>query len=265
MKIITITTDFGQREGYVGVMKGVIFSIAPQVEIIDLTHEVPPQDILSGQIILDDSVPYFPAGTIHIAVVDPGVGTTRRPIAARLGEQYFVGPDNGLITPLLERAEADRLPVEIVRLTDPTYWLKDVSNVFHGRDIFAPVAAHIAAGVPLFEMGEQINDPVRLEMPEPVFLDNGWRGQVIQVDHFGNLATNLKAFHLDGMGAVAVYAAGKEIHGVSRTFGDGKPGDLLAIIDSSNRLSVCVVNGSAARAIPAGMGAVIEVRSVKTK
>jgi len=149
VKIITLTTDFGLRDGYPGVMKGVILRITPDTHIIDISHFVRPQNILEGSLILNRTYPFFPDGTVHILVIDPGVGTSRRPIAAHLGNQYYVCPDNGLLTGPLVEAEKEGQFIEIVHLNQPKYWLREVSHVFHGRDVFAPVAAHIAAGVPL--------------------------------------------------------------------------------------------------------------------
>jgi S-adenosyl-L-methionine hydrolase (adenosine-forming) len=146
--IISITTDFGQLNGFVGVMKGVIWGIAPAGQIADITHDIPPQNVRLGAYALWRAVPFFPPGSIHIAVVDPGVGTHRRPIGAQLGSQRFILPDNGLITPMLEDAEKAGQLIEIVHLNNPAYWLPEVSHTFHGRDIFAPTGAHLAAGVP---------------------------------------------------------------------------------------------------------------------
>ena len=262
MSFITLLTDFGLKDGYPGVMKGVIYRIAPQARIIDLTHHIEPQNILAGSIILGRSYSYFPPGSIHIAVVDPGVGTQRRPIAARLGNHLFVCPDNGLITLALEDAEKAGQEVEVVHLNQPRFWLPEVSYVFHGRDIFAPVAGHLAVGVPLSELGEYVHDPVRLHAPSPEALPNGWRGQVVGMDHFGNLSVNINAAHLAGLGRVEIQVAGKHIRGLSRTFGEGRPGELVALIDSDNCLSICVVNGSAAEQLKAGTGAPVEVISI---
>lgn len=260
MSLITLTTDFGPGSGDVGVLSGVIWEIAPEARIIDLTHAIPPQDILAAQLVLANSTPYFPDGTIHVVVVDPGVGTERRAIAARLGSQFFVGPDNGLITPLLERAEAERWDSEVYHLNKPEYWRPYVSSVFHGRDIFAPAAAHLARGVLLTAMGERINDPIRARIPAPVLDGDTWRGQVLQIDHFGNLTTNIRTGHLEGMGAVQVLIGGQVIEGLSRTYGDAPPGELIALLDSSNSLSICIVNGSAAGHLKLRPGAPVEVR-----
>src|SRR3990172_4981507 len=158
--IITLMTDFGMKDGFVGVMKGVIWGIAPEARIADLTHLISPQNIREGAVVLDRAAPYFPAGTIHVVVVDPGVGTARRPIAAQVGEQRYVGPDNGTLTVLLARAQRENWNVQIVELNQRQYWRDEISASFHGRDIFAPVAAHLAAGVPLPAVGSPISDPV---------------------------------------------------------------------------------------------------------
>lgn len=259
MKLITLMTDFGQRDGYTGVMKGVILRIAPDAQFVDITHEIPPQNVLQGALVWSRSCPYFPQETVHVGVVDPGVGTARRPMAARIGHATYVCPDNGLITPILESAEAAGEPVEMVELNQPRFWLPEVSNVFHGRDIFAPVAAHLASGVPLHEVGSPINDPVRKHAPVPQRLPDGWRGEVVEVDHFGNLGTNLAPDHLGGARAIRFTIAGQEIQGLSRTFGDRPPGELTALIDSTGMLAVAVVNGSAAGKLGVAVGEPVEV------
>jgi len=165
--ILTLMTDFGLKDGNVGVMKGVILGIAPQTQIIDLSHTISPQDVIEAALILHRSVPYFPPGSVHVVVVDPGVGTARRPMAAELDGQYFVGPDNGLITRWLERVEREGKPARFFHLNQQQYWLPEISHVFHGRDIFAPSAAHLVTGVPLEKLGSSILDPVRLALPQP--------------------------------------------------------------------------------------------------
>ena len=174
MPIITLTTDFGLRDGFVGTLKGVILGISPHVQIVDISHAITPQNTLEGAYALLRAFPFFPAGTIHVAIVDPGVGTHRRPIAARLGEHFFVGPDNGLFTRMLEFTEQHHSPLKFIHLTNPDYWLPDVSRTFHGRDIFAPVAAHLANGVALEKMGSPVTDPVRITLPKPERTDRGW-------------------------------------------------------------------------------------------
>ena len=259
MKFITLLTDFGLQDGYPGVMKGVIWGIAPDAQIADLTHFIHPQNVLEGALVLGRAASYFPTGTIHIAVVDPGVGTQRRPIAAWLGNFYFVGPDNGLFTILLERAQEHEEKVQIIHLDRPRFWLPEISNVFHGRDIFAPVAAHLANGISLVELGTPISNPKMLEIPRPQPNEAGWRGQVVMIDYFGNLATNLERQHLASMGAVRVRIAGQEIRGLLNTFGDGEPGKLAAMYGEANDLMIAVNNGSAAQLLGVKVGEPVEV------
>lgn len=259
-KIITLLTDFGHKDGYPGVMKGVIWTIAPEAQIADLTHSISPQNVLEGALALARAVPYFPPGSVHIGVVDPGVGTQRRPIAARLGDAFFVGPDNGLFTLLLEDAEAKNAPVRVIHLDRPAFWRPAVSAVFHGRDIFAPVGAWLANGTPLEELGTPIDDVIRLKIPQPERVSGGWRGVVLHIDHFGNLSTNIPQELLPAQTSrLHVRLGGVEIAGLKRTFGEGKPGELLALIDSAGQLSICVVNGSAAERLGVQPGAPVDV------
>ena len=259
MSIITLTTDFGLKDGNVGVMKGVIWGIAPDAQIADISHTISPQNIREGALILARSIPYYPSGSIHVAVVDPGVGTQRRPIAARLGAQRFVGPDNGLITLLLERAERELWPVEIVHLDKPQYWLPEVSHVFHGRDIFAPAAGYLAAGVSLEMLGSPIDDPVRLQLPEPERTESGLRGEVIHIDHFGNISTNIRYEHLGEGLNVKVRLGGIEVHGLVKTFGERPAGEWVALYGSTGNLLVAVVNGSASQRLNTKVGDEVEV------
>lgn len=262
MRIITLMTDFGLRDGNVGVMKGVIWGINPEVQIVDISHLIGAQNVMEGALTLGRSAPYFPDGTIHVGVVDPGVGTSRRPIAARLGTQWFVGPDNGLCTVMLQHAEQAGLPVQIVHLDRPSYWLPQVSHVFHGRDIFSPVAAHLSKGLDLLAVGTPIADPVRLSLPEPERTNQGWRGQIIHIDHFGNIATNLQVKHLQDWQVNQVVLCGQIIPGMVRTFGERPPGELIALFGSTGQLVVSVVNGSAAQRLQAQIGQAVEVIGV---
>jgi len=259
MTIITLTTDFGTGDHEAGVLKGVIWRIAPHVQIADLSHDITPHNILQAALLLWRATPYFPVGTIHMAVIDPGVGTSRRGIAAHLGSQYFVGPDNGLLSLLLARAEANNENLSIVHLDQPKYWLPEVSKVFHGRDIFAPIAAHLASGIPLSSLGTSIDDPVRIQFPVPTRTRKGWLGQVIHIDHFGNLSTNLNSSHLKPLKEVMIKIKGEQIAGLVSTFGERPAGTLVALLDSSATLAISVVNGSAAQVLNAGVGDEIEV------
>jgi S-adenosylmethionine hydrolase len=261
MRFISLLTDFGLKDGYVGVMKGVIWRIAPQAQIADITHLIGAQNVLEGALALGRAAPYFPAGTVLVAVVDPGVGTARRPIAARLGEQIFVGPDNGLCTVLVGQARRAGKPVQFFHLNQPHYWLPEVSTVFHGRDIFAPVAAHLVNGVPLEALGTPVEDPLLLHLPNPERTAQGWRGQVLWVDHFGNLSTNLTRQELTDMETVVVWVADQEIHGLVKTFGERQPGELVAMFDSSDALSICIVNGDASARLGVQAGQTVEIRN----
>jgi hypothetical protein len=253
-------TDFGIKDGNVGVMKGVILGIAPHAQIVDLSHTISPQNIAEAALILARSAPYFPEDTIHVVVVDPGVGTDRRHLAARLGTQYYVCPDNGILTLLLERAETEGWPVEIVHTNKPEFWLPDVSHVFHGRDVFSPVAAHLANGVPLQALGTPIHDPARLSLPRPQRTSSGWQGEVIHIDHFGNISTNLRVEHLgEPPPSIEVRLCGVNIQGMVRTFGERPTGELVALYGSTGNLIVSIVNGNAAQRLSARVGDLVEV------
>ncbi len=259
MPVITLLTDFGSKNGFTGVLKGVIWKIAPGTDIADITHEITPQNIMEGAIALWRAVPFFPAGTIHVAVVDPGVGTARRAIAAQIGDQYCVGPDNGIFTPLMEQAESKGQAVKIFHLDHPEFWLPEVSNTFHGRDIFAPVAAHLAAGVPIEKIGTLIHDPVRLAMPKPVNTGHGWQGQVVLIDIFGNIATNLSGDLVRDKQNVTIRIGGESIQGLVQSYGDRASGEIVALIDSENFLEVAVVNGNGAQKIGVAVGDQVEL------
>ncbi|MDK2980957.1 MAG: hypothetical protein PWQ55_1304 [Chloroflexota bacterium] len=259
MNWITLTTDFTEHDGYVGVMKGVIAGIAPQARVIDLSHTVAPQDVFQAALLLGRSLPYFPAGTVHVVVVDPGVGTARRGIAAQLGAQFFVGPDNGLLTLPYQQAQAAGQPVRIHALENPDYRLAQVSRTFHGRDIFAPAGAHLAAGVPLERFGAAVSDPVLLDIPQPRETAQGWEGRIIHVDAFGNLASNIRAETLADLKNIHIILKNIKIEGISATFGNKAQGELVAVFDSFGFLSICVVNGSAARQLGAGFGETLQI------
>ncbi len=248
--IITLTTDFGYADGYVGALKGAILSIAPQAHIVDITHGIAPQAIAQAAFVLQQAVPYFPADTIHLAVIDPGVGSARRPLALRTSHATFVGPDNGLFTPFLTPAGT----VQIVHLTQSQYWRPQPSVTFHGRDIFAPVAAHLAAGVPLAEMGVGIDDPVRLVDTAPSRMAGGaLHGTVIHIDYFGNLITNLPAAWL-GEKQWTVEVHGEVVPAISPHYAAVAPGRLVAYVGSSGTLEVAVRDGNAARELVAKRG-----------
>lgn len=263
MPTIAMMTDFGIKDGNVGVMKGVIWQICPEAQIADVSHTISPQDVREASLILARSAPYFPAGTVHLVVVDPGVGTARRPMAARMGQWFYVGPDNGIITLLMERAQTEQWQTEFVVLDNPEYWLPQVSHVFHGRDIFAPVAGHLAKGIGLVQLGSHINNPVLLDLPKPRRDSNGWQGEVIHVDHFGNISSNIRIEHLgEAMrqkDRIVVRVGGARIEGLVDTFGEGHAGELVGLVGSTGNLIVSVVNGNAAATLGVRVGDPIAV------
>ncbi|MFG0328653.1 MAG: S-adenosyl-l-methionine hydroxide adenosyltransferase family protein [Phycisphaerales bacterium] len=245
--IITLTTDFGWSDTYVGVMKGVILGLCREARIVDLTHEIAPQNVLGGAIAIESSLRYFPEGTIHVGVVDPGVGTERAAVAIETDQSILVGPDNGLFSFALTAQSLKRA----VRLTNRQYFRPSVSDTFHGRDVFAPVAAHLANGVALADLGEPLDDLTTLLAPEPVYAANRIESHVLHVDRFGNLITDLRVEEFDswrrraGVHRVRVSAAGHSLGAVQRTFADAPPGDPLAYFGSGGRLELAVSAGSA--------------------
>ena len=259
MAVISLTTDFGNLNGFVGTMKGVIWSIAPDAQIADISHEIPPQDVRQGAIALWRAVPFFPSGSVHIAVIDPGVGTERRAIGARFGSQFFIAPDNGLLTPLLEDAEAASESIQIVCLDQPQFWLKNVSHTFHGRDIFAPCGAHLAAGVPLSELGTPITDIMRTPLPKPIRIPQGYQAHILLADVFGNLTTDLPAAWVKNAPNVTFTLRGHTLHGLVPSYGHAKPGDLVALEDSEGYIEIAQVNGSAKEALSAQIDDIVEV------
>ena len=250
MPIITLTTDFGLADGYVGTMQGVILSIAPGATLVDLSHQVPAQDVRAGAFVLYQAVPFFPPDTIHVAVVDPGVGSQRRALALRTSHGVFVGPDNGLFSYVLASGELH----ETASLANRAYQLPYVSSTFHGRDIFAPAAAHLANGVPLGELGPPAQDLVLLPLPRPELRADGLLvAHVMHVDHFGNLILDVTAADLPG--PVRLELAGRRIEGLSQTFADVAPGQLVAYGGSSRQhLEIAVRDGNATHSLGLGVG-----------
>ena len=259
--LITLTTDFGLAGPYVAAMKGVVLSINPVATIIDVSHAVRPQDVRGGALLLADSVHWFPAGVVHIGVVDPGVGTARRIIAFEAAGQHFVGPDNGLFSLITARVQPER----IVAVENPRYRLTPTSATFHGRDIMAPAAAHLSRGLDLDALGPRLDSIVALEWSEPQLLANGLVGQVESLDAFGNVITNLRAGHLAALGAgpLTIAHGPHEAFGLLQTYGEGTAGDLVALIGSSGRLELAVVEGSAAARLNAHVGDEIIVRPAR--
>jgi S-adenosylmethionine hydrolase len=264
MSIITLTTDFGTRDEYVGAMKGVILKIDPGATLVDITHHVPAQAARSAGETLKAAFAWFPEGTVHLAVVDPGVGSDRAILAARYAGHIFIAPDNGLL-PLIWNG---RQPQALVLVQNNRFFLHPVSHTFHGRDIFAPVAAHLASGVDLNELGPAVNpDQIR----QPALDPPEWKGdtelvgRVMGADHFGNLRTNIDREHIDRLAVLCenrklkFTLSGHDIFGLSITYGSGTQGRLIALINSRNQLEIAVVGGSAADRVKAIDGAPVRV------
>jgi S-adenosylmethionine hydrolase len=253
MTIITLTTDFGLADGYVGVMKGVILGIAPHVSVVDLTHAIAPQNIRQAAFVLAMAAPYFAAGTIHLAVVDPGVGTDRRPLLVVTSRACYVGPDNGLLSHALADPAA-----QAWELDRPAYWLPQVGRTFHGRDVFAPVAAHLANGVPPEQLAHPIYDPVRLALSAPQRLADGRLcGEVVYVDRFGNLISNIPAAWATP-GAWTCRIAG-QVAPLVAAYAEVAEGALAGVIGSAGAVEVAVRNGNAARRLDVETGEKIEL------
>ena len=244
MSIVTLTTDFGARDYYVGAVKGVILSIAPDAHLVDLTHEIPPQDVLAGAFVLRHAAREFPPGTVHLAVVDPGVGSSRRSLAARGRDQYWVGPDNGLFSFAFDTPGSEVRTIDAPVLTGARR-----SATFHGRDLFAPIAAHLSRGLSLSAVGPPVTDPVQLEGLTPQRCGERIEGQILHVDRFGNLVTSISAADLAGWeDRLRIHLSPDcRLERLCRTYADVPPGELLARIGSADLLEISVNGGSAAR------------------
>ncbi len=262
MAIITLITDFGTEDEYVGLIKGVILGIDPDAVLVDVTHAIGPQDVVQAAFALEASYRYFPAGTIHVVVVDPGVGTERGILCLERHRQIVVAPDNGVLTLLLDEGGSPRLR----RLENRSFWLREVSPTFHGRDIIAPTAAHLSKGADFSELGPLFDpgEAVRLGRLRPVVRqDDEIEGTIVHVDRFGNLITNVPAglLEADAGGRVMDIAVGGARIGVlSRTYAEGKPAALLALIGSRGYLEIAVNRGSARDALGLGAGDTVRVR-----
>ncbi|MBI4774643.1 MAG: SAM-dependent chlorinase/fluorinase [Deltaproteobacteria bacterium] len=242
--IVTLTTDFGTSDGYVGAMKGVILSIHARVNVVDITHEIPPQDIMCGAMAIETASAFFPEHAVHVAVVDPGVGSERKPIGIRTESGIFVGPDNGLFTLAVRACDS----VEIFQLREKRFFLNEVSSTFHGRDVFAPVGAHLAMGAPLEEMGSPLKSMVYLDIPEPAVREGCIRGSIIHIDRFGNLITNISGMHLEKAHLrepFQVHWGEHTLEGLKTSYSSAPPGSLAALFGSSGRLEISRNSGRA--------------------
>jgi S-adenosylmethionine hydrolase len=257
--IVTMTTDFGQTDSYVGTMKGIVLSLCPEATVVDISHEIRPQAVQQAAYVLSTAVPYFPPGTVHLVVVDPGVGSQRRPIVVQTERALYVAPDNGVLSLVFSQDPA-RLAIH---LTDPQYRLNQVSATFHGRDIFAPAAAHLACGIAASAMGEPVplDELVSLPGIEPRQQANGgWLGEVLHIDHFGNLVTSFRA--RDPETRITIVVGGQRIKKLSRTFADVAAGELVAYSGSSGYLEIAVREGNAARQLGLDIGAPVRMEGI---
>jgi len=255
--LITLTTDFGSDDSYVGIMKGVIYGINPQATVVDLTHGIPPQDIVAGALTLRHSIPYFPAGTIHVAVVDPGVGSARRPVLIEAGGNFFIGPDNGIWSLAL----AEVAMVRAIHLSNSEFHRKPTSATFHGRDIFAPVGAHLSLGLPVEKLGEPIDALVRLEIPAVERHADHLSGAVIYVDRFGNLFTNIREHDLKGLptDGLTVNLGAVSIRGIKESYASAADVTLTTVINSWGCLEIAAYKDSAQRIIGGKVGDKVDV------
>jgi S-adenosylmethionine hydrolase len=259
--VIALLSDFGTRDHYAGTMKGVMLNICPDATLVDITHEVPAHDVLDGALQLAAAARYFPAGTIFLAVVDPGVGSARRGIAAEAGDYRFVAPDNGVLTAVFR----DWTPKKIVELTERRYARPTVSRTFEGRDRFAPAAAWLAKGIQLTALGRPAPDYHRLDIPLPQVDDGTVAGVVLRVDRFGNAVTNIdrKSFEAAARsGAMQVSAGGHAVGRLVATYADIQPGEICALFGSTDHLELAANSESAAERLGLARGAVIEVRRI---
>ena len=259
--IITLTTDFGLNDHFVGTMKGVILNIVPEAEIVDISHAVQPFDVLDGALTIAQSYSYFPTATVHVVVVDPGVGTARRPIIASSEQHHFVAPDNGVLSLIYAREER----MHVRHVTSEHYFQHPVSHTFHGRDIFAPVGAYLAKRVDGEKFGEMVDDYVRFNAPRPKPVDaRTMRGVVLKVDRFGNLITNITPQDVPMLFGqnpppFKIVVGKREIGEIKSTYSEGEPGEIFAILGSMGYVEISTNRGSAAQAIGVGKGTDVSI------
>ena len=259
--VVTLTTDFGLNDHFVGTMKGVILNIAPDAEIVDICHSVQAFDVLDGALAIAQAYKYFPVGTIHVVVVDPGVGTARRPIILSTEREYFVAPDNGVLSMIYAREE--RLRVRHV--TEEHYFIRPVSQTFHARDVFSPVAGWLAKGVDSAKFGEEISDYVKFQAPKPKPVDgNTLRGVVLKVDRFGNLVTNftpqdVPALFKSPTPTFKIVVGKREVTEINSTYSEGSPNEVFAILGSMGYLEIASNRAAAAQIVGVGKGSEVTI------
>lgn len=255
--IITLTTDFGLQDHYVSAMKAVILGICPDIRFVDVSHQIPPQDVMAGAWVVRNAAMIYPAGTVHLVVVDPGVGTSRHPVAIQIEDQFFVGPDNGIFSLIV-----DEFRYKAVRLTEKKYWREIPSNTFHGRDIFAPVAGHLAKGVPLDKLGEPLEELVTYRWAVPISDKDGILGWIIHIDRFGNLISNIPASLIDeavGSSGIRIYVGNTILDELVSTFGAVSDGEPAAYIGSSGTLEIAINKGNAREMLGVEKGAQLSI------
>lgn len=258
MQCISLLTDFGLQDNFVGVIKAVILKINPRVEIIDLCHQLKPQDIFEAGFLLKGSFRYFPKGTVHLVVVDPGVGSQRKKIVVKTRDYYFVAPDNGVLWPAL----ADEQIQKIIEITNEKYFLKPLSYTFHGRDIFAPVVAHLSLGKSIEVFGKRLNSIKQLNLPTARRMKDKLTGEVIYIDRFGNLITNINKDEFRNFVANSnfkIYIAGQELNKISRSYQEAEKNSPLAIFSSFGNLEISVREANARQFLSADKGTPIQI------
>jgi len=257
--IVALLSDFGTKDHYVGTMKAVVLGICPDAALVDIGHEIPPHDVLTGALQLAASYRFFPAGTVFLVVVDPGVGSERRAIAAAAADYTFVGPDNGVFTGVFR----DTPPTRVIELTERKYARPTISRTFEGRDRFAPAAAWLARGIALESLGGAVTDPHMLEIPVAVAGEDGVAGAVLGVDRFGNLMTNVDRTLFDRVrreGTLVVRVGSVDVARVVTTYADAAPGEVCALFGSTDHLEIAINGGSAAERLGLGRGARVDIR-----
>lgn len=256
--LITLTTDFGTGDHYVSAMKAVILGLNPNVRIIDISHDIPAQDVMAGAWVVRNSSMLFPAGTIHVVVVDPGVGTDRIPVAIRIRDQLFVGPDNGIFSLI-----GHDFKYEVISLDNSSFWRENPSNTFHGRDIFAPVAAHLSLGVPFSELGTPVQKLVTYRWAIPIADKDGIQGWIMHIDHFGNLISNISDAmireHIEPGRSIRIYVGNTILHSILPAYGSVPDGEPVAYIGSTGKLEVAINKGNAREMLGVEKGAQISI------
>ncbi|MBI2681053.1 MAG: SAM-dependent chlorinase/fluorinase [Candidatus Solibacter usitatus] len=255
---ITLLTDFGLSDHFVGTMKGVILGLCPTAQVVDISHQVTPYEVTEAAFVLAQAYRFFPKKTVHVVVIDPGVGTSRRPIVAEAAGQYFIAPDNGVFSMIFAQ---EKHKVRVI--TAEKYFLKPLSQTFHGRDVFAPIAAHLAKGLPPAKLGKTIDDYLRLHFEKPNrTARRGWTGTILKQDHFGNLITNFPAADFPNLHErpFELTVGMQQVTRLARSYADCRPGELIVIAGSSGYYEVSASQGSAAKALGCGAGAPCELR-----